>query len=570
MRYGTSTAPKQPTNYERRATKACSCRAMQIRRSWWRSTAAARFSHRFAAIRPLQARGSNCSGVSRRSTTRAIRANRASARSSANAASMRNSSRRCCCTHIPVRRGMRERGFRARTNGLTRNCSCVWESRRRRWSRANSGANGALPPDLRLEFQETGTVHVLVTAGLHLGAVAALALALFSLGTPPRRRYVRARDRCRLGFCAQWSGAQLPAMRAAVMVTVALTARAFGRSALSWNALAIAAAFVALVRPESVATASFALSFSCVGAIFAVAKPLERRMHALTALPMPVREAIVLSIATQLGTWPLSASIFLQFAAYSPFANLGVVPCVAATMALGAAQLALAWCAPLAQACANLNSWLLAWMLAVVRTLSSLPGASVPMTPAPAWCVALYDAALLAAPGYGDAGADGSRRGVTERRDSCSAAARNRRTLARHGPRRRAGGLDRRRNTRRPRDPRRRRRTTRTRTARRRFDRGANRRTHRRSIPSAARHPPTRRHDRLASARRSRRRLSPVLRKLRVAEVADSGQTYGGHAYQDCLRVARESMHSIAYPRAGMEWHTDDGVTLTSSVPRCR
>ena len=55
---------------------------------------------------------------------------------------------------------------------------------------------------------------------------------------------------------------------------------------------------------------------------------------------------------------------------------------------------------------------------------------------------------------------------------------------------------------------------------------------------------------------------SPVLRKLRVAEIADSGQTYGGHAYQDCSRVARAEHVPIAYPRAGMEWHTDDGVTL--------
>ncbi|HTA38716.1 MAG TPA: ComEC/Rec2 family competence protein, partial [Candidatus Acidoferrales bacterium] len=259
------------------------------------------------------------------------------------------------------------------------------------------GERTALPPDLRLEFQETGTVHVLVTAGLHLGAVAALALALFSLGKLPRRVTCTLAILAVWGF-ALWSGAQLPALRAAAMVTAALTARACGRAAFSWNSLAIAALFLALVRPESVATASFALSFSCVGVIFAVAKPLERALHGFAALPMPIREAIVLSSATQLGTWPLSAAIFLQFAVYAPLANLGVVPCVAATMALGTAQLLLAWSAPLAQACANLNSWLLAWMLAVVRTLSSLPGAAVPMTPPPAWSIALYDAALLAAP----------------------------------------------------------------------------------------------------------------------------------------------------------------------------
>ncbi len=67
-------------------------------------------------------------------------------------------------------------------------------------------------------------------------------------------------------------------------------------------------------------------------------------------------------------------------------------------MALGAAQLALAWCAPLAQAVANLNSWLIAWTFAVVQTLSALPAAAIPMTPPPAWCIVAYDAALAAAP----------------------------------------------------------------------------------------------------------------------------------------------------------------------------
>ena len=38
------------------------------------------------------------------------------------------------------------------------------------------GERSSLPPALRTEFQETGTVHILVTAGLHMGAVTALCL----------------------------------------------------------------------------------------------------------------------------------------------------------------------------------------------------------------------------------------------------------------------------------------------------------------------------------------------------------------------------------------------------------
>ena len=60
---------------------------------------------------------------------------------------------------------------------------------------------------------------------------------------------------------------------------------------------------------------------------------------------------------------------------------------------------------------------------------------------------------------------------------------------------------------------------------------------------------------------------APVLRKLRVAEIADSGQTYGGHAYHDCLDTARADRVPIVYPRAGAVWKTDDGVTLTFIGP---
>ena len=131
------------------------------------------------------------------------RANRASARSSANAASTRNSSRPFCCTHIRVRRGMRVRGLRARTNGRTRNCSCVWANRPHRSSRANSGAN---VPRCRPIYGWSSKKRAPCTCssrrGCISGAVAALALALFSLGMPPRRVTCALAIACRLGFRA--------------------------------------------------------------------------------------------------------------------------------------------------------------------------------------------------------------------------------------------------------------------------------------------------------------------------------------------------------------------------------
>jgi len=433
------------------------------------------------------------------------------------------------------------------------------------------GERAAIPPSLRAEFQETGTVHVLVTAGLHLGAVTALVTLLLGVLVMPRALT------CTIAIAVVWlfvwwSGAQLPAMRAATMATAALAARACGRATFSWNALAFAALVIAFARPTSVASASFALSFSCVGAIFACAAPLERWLERAVAIPDRLREALVLSVATQLGTWPLGAAVFLQFAPYAIAANFAVVPCVALTMALAAAQLALSWCDPLAQATANLNSWLLAWMLGVVDTLSALPGAAIPMTPAPAWCIAAYDAALLAAPflwrGKAKEAGIGWVRTLAVAAVLLGAAlvllppprvdARLRITVldvgqadsiviqtpAGHAFLVDAGG--------------------RLERGRQGDDSVAERVGERTVVPFLLRHGIhaldaivlSHPHGDHAGG------LAPVLRHLRVTEIADGGQRYGGHAYQDALATARGEGVPILNPRAGAEWRTSDGVAL--------
>jgi len=58
-----------------------------------------------------------------------------------------------------------------------------------------------------------------------------------------------------------------------------------------------------------------------------------------------------------------------------------------------------------------------------------------------------------------------------------------------------------------------------------------------------------------------------VLRKIRVGEIADGGQLYGGHSYHDCLDTAAVQHVPIVHPRAGDVWRTNDGVTLTFIGP---
>jgi len=434
------------------------------------------------------------------------------------------------------------------------------------------GERSAIPPDLRAEFQDTGTVHILVTAGLHLGVV-----ALLAIGVLQSLRVARVPS-CAIACALVWayalfSDAHLPAVRAASMATFALGARAFGAKAVSWNALAFAAIIAVLERPQSVLTPSFAMSFSCVAAILLVvpliAEPLER----LTVLPAVARESFALTVATQVGVWPLTAATFLLFAPYAVFANALVVPAVGVTMLLGMLQIAASPLLPLAVALGNLNAWILSWMVGIVGLASQLPHAHVVVTPPSALAITCYDVAIFfavwlirrqahtaaavvlavcAGVGFFSARAPAGTLRVTVL-DVGQADA-----ILIQTPQERAVLVD----------------------AGGRLERGAQTAADSTAehvgesvvVPFLIRagihhldavllsHP----HGDHAGG------IAPTLRILGAAAFGDTGQRYGGFAYQDALSVARASATRMVHPRAGTIWRTDDGVTLSFYWPQER
>jgi competence protein ComEC len=425
------------------------------------------------------------------------------------------------------------------------------------------GERSALPPDLRAEFQDTGTVHVLVTAGLHLGVVAAVAYALLALLGCGRRSASLATIAVVWAY-ALFSGAHLPSLRAATMLSFALLARASGRDAFSWNGLAAAAIVVAALRPQSVESVSFALSFSCVAAIFAFARPLAEAAQRC-GVPEIVAELTGVALAAQIGTWPLTASAFLVIAPYAPLANALVVPVVGVAMLVGFAELAVSSVPLLGVAAANVERSLIGWIVGVVRFTSGLPHAHVVATPPPVWALAAYDFALIGAaialqrkrvvlaivcvaagsmlclwpprPASHDL--------LVTAIDVGQADALLIRTPQGHAFLVDAGG---------------------------RLERGpqlagtssAEDVGERVVVPFLVRsgihhldavllsHP----HGDHAGG------LPPVLHALGVGAFADSGQTYAGHAYHDALDLARERRVPMLEPRGGDVWRTDDGVTF--------
>ncbi len=59
----------------------------------------------------------------------------------------------------------------------------------------------------------------------------------------------------------------------------------------------------------------------------------------------------------------------------------------------------------------------------------------------------------------------------------------------------------------------------------------------------------------------------PIVQGMRVDAVGDSGQTYGGRAFRDCMTAARVRHVPVMLVRRGMHYVTNDGITLDALGP---
>jgi competence protein ComEC len=130
--------------------------------------------------------------------------------------------------------------------------------------------------EARLDFQRSGTYHLLVVAGLHLGIVAG-----FIFLTLRRLRvaelWASALTLAGAVFFAWLADDGVPIWRATLMLAVYLVARWLYRGRAPLNAIGAAGLLLLALDPRALFTASFQLSFIAVLAIAAVGLPLVER-----------------------------------------------------------------------------------------------------------------------------------------------------------------------------------------------------------------------------------------------------------------------------------------------------
>ncbi|MBI4460062.1 MAG: ComEC/Rec2 family competence protein [Acidobacteria bacterium] len=135
------------------------------------------------------------------------------------------------------------------------------------------GEDDGLTPETESAFQESGTYHLLVVSGLHVGA---LAVGLYWLFSALRLSswLITSLVAVSVGAFAVLAGSGIPVLRATLMVLIYLAARFLYRDRVLLNSIAAAAFLLLVLHPLDLRDASFQLSFLAVLILAAITVPI--------------------------------------------------------------------------------------------------------------------------------------------------------------------------------------------------------------------------------------------------------------------------------------------------------
>ncbi|HEA47214.1 MAG TPA: ComEC family competence protein [bacterium] len=199
------------------------------------------------------------------------------------------------------------------------------------------GDKESLPPQVQENFLRTGTGHILVVSGLHVGLILLLLLILFRvLALPSRLAFLIVIPI--LGYYVLITGLRPPVIRATLMVIIGLVSLTIGRDTPLLAILSLACLIILLLNPLSLFDASFKLSFLAVAGIVYFTPFLEIR---LKRLPRWLKRPLAISLSAQLFILPLLAFYFNRLPLIGVITNLIVAPLITIVLALGFLSVAL-------------------------------------------------------------------------------------------------------------------------------------------------------------------------------------------------------------------------------------
>ena len=229
-------------------------------------------------------------------------------------------------------------------------------------------------------FRASGASHILALSGLHLGILYLILTRLtVPLGNGPvAKRVSYSLTIAAAGFYTLMTGASPSIVRAFLFILLGETARLLGRKRDPIRVFLVALTIQLALKPETITTLGFQLSYLAMAGIVLLYPRLERRYpeaEGLAGKIDPMRriwKGAVLSISCQAFTAPLVWWRFRTFPNYFMITNLTALPLTSAVMVLSVSTIALSALGICPYSLTSLNDLAVRALVSCLEIISSL------------------------------------------------------------------------------------------------------------------------------------------------------------------------------------------------------
>ncbi len=241
------------------------------------------------------------------------------------------------------------------------------------------GDKSYLDANLKNNYVNSGTMHILAVSGLHVGILYYIILFLVTKGNT-RRRLTLTQASIIIGCIWSYAiiaGLPTSVIRAGIMFTFLLVGKSLNKSNNTYNSISLAAIIILLIDPTEVFTVSFQLSFIAVLSIISLYPIIAKAWVPKNKIIDYCWQIVTVSIAAQLGVLGLSIFYFHTFPSYFLIANLFAIPLSGLVLILSITSLV---CAPI-PILSDILFWLLDKTVLILNScldiIAHLPGNSL-------------------------------------------------------------------------------------------------------------------------------------------------------------------------------------------------
>lgn len=207
------------------------------------------------------------------------------------------------------------------------------------------GYKDAIDPELREDFSNSGAMHVLAVSGLHVGVIYLILNTI--LGFIFRSRKLKVLNTILivlfLWVYAFITGLPPSVIRSSTMFSLVAIGSAMERKSQIYNTIAVSAFIILLQNPAFLFDVGFQLSYSAVLSIIYFQPKIGGLLGFKSRAMRWWWDLTAVSLASQIGTFPLALYYFHQFPNYFLLSNYFAIPLASFIIYLAVSYLLLSW-----------------------------------------------------------------------------------------------------------------------------------------------------------------------------------------------------------------------------------